>query len=189
MNLKLPLILILASAVQLMAGTAVLPQTSTYSTATAPVNGTNEVQQLTFDAAITGGTFKLQFGTYVTGSITWTATDANLLASIVQRLQGSLAIGSGGLNVVAGSLSGGHGTVNITFNGAQTAKLDVAQISVQNNSLTGTTHTLTVSTTTPGVTADGRLTKTGSLDVALDTKALYVNTGTPPNPVWEVASP
>jgi len=185
MKLKLPLFLSLIAASSLFAGTAILPEAPLYSTATTPVNGTNEVQQLTFDAAITGGTFKLQFGSYVTGSITWTATDSNLLASIAQRLQGSLAIGSGGLNVVAGSLSGGHGTVNITFNGPKTAKLDVAQISVNTNALTGTTHTLTVSTTTPGVTADGRLAKTGAMDVALDTRALYVNTGTAPNPVWQ----
>src|SRR3954469_24042928 len=70
-----------------LCGTANLPTAQVLvSTGSAPVNGTNEVQTITFDDNITGGTFTLDFGGYATDFITWTATDATLVADIQANL-------------------------------------------------------------------------------------------------------
>lgn len=45
--------------------------------------GTNEVQTLTFDADVDGGTFTITFGGYTTAPIAWNATAATIEAAIV----------------------------------------------------------------------------------------------------------
>jgi hypothetical protein len=60
--------------------------TGTHRMSGAPGAGTNEVQTMTIDA--TGGTFKLAFGGFTTGDITWSATNNTLLANINNALQG-----------------------------------------------------------------------------------------------------
>jgi hypothetical protein len=64
--------------------------TGAYRMSGAPGAGTNEVQTLTIDA--TGGTFKLAFGGFTTGAISWNATNATLLANINTALQGSAEV-------------------------------------------------------------------------------------------------
>src|SRR5216684_2138617 len=58
----------------------------TYSTTTAPVNGTNCIQTGTLGATITGGSFKLNFAGAVTGAITWVGENRQLLANIQTAL-------------------------------------------------------------------------------------------------------
>ncbi len=54
------------------------------------VSGTDEVQTLDIDA--TGGTFRLGYGGFKTGDITWSATNATLLANINNALQGTAEV-------------------------------------------------------------------------------------------------
>lgn len=154
------------------------------NTATTPVNGTNEVQTLTIGGTPTGGTFKLTFDNSTTAAITWSATNATLLSNIQARLDALSTLGTNGAVATAGTLTAGIGTVVLTFSGSQVARKNVPVTTVANNSLTGTTPTLAVAETTPGVMADGRLEPKGRLCVALDTGILYQNTGSPPNPTW-----
>jgi hypothetical protein len=53
-----------------------------YVNAGAPTAGTNEVQTLTIGGTPTGGTFKLTYDGFTTTAITWSATNATLLANI-----------------------------------------------------------------------------------------------------------
>lgn len=167
----------------LQAGTVYPSQAKLYTTATAPVNGTNEVQTLTFSGTITGGSFILRFNNNTTGPIPWSSTNATLIASIQSALNGLASLGSGGTVVAVGTMTLGIGTATVTFSGTKVAKLDVAQMT-RTNGLTGASADVVVSTTTPGVTADGRLSGKGSLCVAQDTGHIYVNTGTAPNVTW-----
>lgn len=153
-----------------------------FVTPVAPVNGTNEVQTITFAGTITGGTFVLRFNNFPTGSINWSSTNSTLLSNIDGSLKALASIGTSGVSTAIDSMTAGIGTINVTFIG-RNAKLDVSQMSVS-SSLTGAGATVSVSTTTPGVTADGRNSNQGSLCVAQDTGAIYENSGTPPNPQW-----
>lgn len=156
-----------------------------YHTATAPVNGTNEIQTLTFGATITGGTFKLGFAGKTTAAITWSSTNATLVSNIDTALEALGTIGSSGVVTAVGTItSGANGTVTVTFSGSNVARKDVPQMTVEDNSMTGAAHTLAVSTTTAGVEADGRIKPTGTIIVADDTGLIYTNTGSPPNPTW-----
>ena len=78
----------------------------------APVAGTDEVQTLTIGGTPTGGTFKLSYKGQITTAITWTATDATLVANIDAAL-GALSTVGGAANVTtaAGTVSSGIGTV------------------------------------------------------------------------------
>lgn len=150
----------------------------------APVGGTNEVQTLTIGGTPTGGTFKLKFDGLTTGAITWSATNATLLANIDAALEALPNVGTGGVTCAEGSLTAGIGTITITF-GGNLAKLAVSTITVANNSLTGTSPTLAVAETTPGVTATGRGALRGKQLVDTSSGTTYVNTSnTPLQPTW-----
>jgi hypothetical protein len=153
------------------------------STATAPVNGTNEIQTITIGGTPTAGSFTLTYNGNTTGAITWSATNATLVANIDAALEALGRIGTGGVVTAVGSATAGIGTFTVTFSGTNVAKTNVALMTAT-SSLTGTSPTLAVATTTAGVNADGKILPKGTLDVALDTGLLYQNTGTPPNPVW-----
>jgi hypothetical protein len=156
----------------------------TVTTATTPVNGTNGIQTLTFGATITGGTFKLTFDGKTTSAITWSSTNATLVANIDAALEALATVGTGGVTTAAGTITAGAGgTVTVTHTGNR-AKQVVPAITVADNSMTGAAHTLTAAITTAGVSADGRLLPKGTLCVAADTGVLYQNTGSPPNPTW-----
>src|SRR4051812_18325297 len=92
------------------------------SNAGAPSAGTNEVQTLTIGGTPTGGTFKLAFDGFTTGDITWTATDATLIANIDAALEALPNIGTGGVTTAAGTVSSGIGTITITFTGNNAKK-------------------------------------------------------------------
>jgi hypothetical protein len=167
------------------AGTGVDPAGShrVLRAATAPVAGTDEVQTLTIGGTPTGGTFKLKFQDQITAAITWSATNATLLANIDAALEALPGIGTGNIAAAAGSLTAGIGTVTLTFGGAL-AKRAVPLITVFLNSLTGTSPTLAIAETTPGVNATYRGVGKGRLIVAEDTGVIYRQAGTTSAPTW-----
>lgn len=150
----------------------------------APVAGTDEVQTLTIGGTPTGGTFKLAFGGFTTAAITWSSTNATLIANIDAALEALPSIGTGGVATAAGSLTAGIGTITLTFSGANLAKLAQGLISVADNSLTGTSPTLGVTETTPGVTATGRGAAKGAKLIDTTNGIDYINTGTDQAPTW-----
>jgi hypothetical protein len=151
----------------------------------APSNGTNEVQTLTIGGTPTAGTFKLAFNGYTTGAITWSATNATLIANILAALEALPSIGTGNVAVAAGSLTAGIGTITLTFQ-AGLGKMAVPTTTVANNSLTGTSPTLGIVETTPGVTATGRGAAVGGSLVDTTNAKHYTNTGTAAAPTWTV---
>jgi hypothetical protein len=153
------------------------------SNAGAPSAGTNEVQTLTIGGTPTGGTFKLAFDGFATAAITWTATDATLIANIDAALEALPNIGTGGVTTAAGTVSSCIGTITITFTG-NNAKKAVNTITVADNSLTGTNPTLAVAETTPGVDATGRGAGVGAVLTDTTNAILYINTGTALAPTW-----
>lgn len=111
----------------------------------APVAGTNEVQTITVTGGPTGGTYTLTYGAQTTGNIAYNAS-----ASAVQTALEALS------NIAVGDVlceGGPHpGTpITVEFMGALGAQ-DVTQMTADDTNLTGgTTPTVTVTTTTPGV--------------------------------------
>jgi hypothetical protein len=165
----------------LLAGTATLPSARVYYLATgAPASGTNEVQTITFGSGQSSGTFFLRFNNSTTPAITWSSTNATLVSNIDAALETLGKIGTGGVTTAEGSLTAGIGTVTVTFTGTN-SKNNVAEMTVPSKTTSGT---IAVTTTTPGVVADGRTASKGSLLVIGDTGAVYANTGTPPSPTW-----
>lgn len=146
-----------------------------FKSGTTPVNGTDEVQTLTFGGTPTGGTFKLTYAGRTTAAISWSATNATLIANIDAALEALSTIGTGGVTTAEATMTAGIGTATVTFIGNNT-KLDVAQMTSA-SSLTGTAPTLVPTTTTPGVTADGRSqARRGSICVSIGTGVAYINT-------------
>jgi hypothetical protein len=156
-----------------------------YQNAGAPSAGTSEVQTLTIGGTPTGGTFKIAFDGHTSGAITWSATDATLLANIQAALDAMPNIGTNGCVAAAGTVSSGIGTVTLTF-GANLAKLAVALMTIALNSLTGTSPTLAIAETTAGVTATARGAAPSATLTDTTNKKLYINTGTALAPTWTV---
>lgn len=154
-----------------------------YFSAGAPSSGTSEVQTLTIGGTPTGGTFKLAYDGYNTAAITWSATNATLIANIDAALEALPNIGTGGIVTAAGTVTAGIGTITLTFGGNQAFKV-VNTITVANNSLTGTAPTLAVAETTPGVTATGRGAPKGAELTDTTNGIAYINTGTALAPTW-----
>lgn len=155
-----------------------------YSSAGAPGAGTNEVQTLTIGGTPTGGSFKLSFKGWVTAAINWNATNATLLAAINTALQALPTVGASGVVATAGTLTAGIGTVLLTFSGGAVQKRAQPNIAVAANNLTGTSPTLAVAETTPGVDAAGLGAPAGASLIRADTGARYQNLGTPQAPNW-----
>lgn len=160
---------------------AVAPRTN----AGAPSAGTNEVQTLTIGGTPTSGTFKIAFDGFTSAAITWSATNATLLANIQAALDAMPNVGTNGCVAAAGSLTAGIGTITLTF-GANLAKLAVPTMTIANNSLAGTSPTLAIAETTPGVTATERGAGVGALLVDTTNGKAYINTGTALAPTWTV---
>lgn len=152
----------------------------------APVGGTDEVQTLTIGGTPTGGTFKLAFEGYTSAAITWSSTNATLLANINTALRALPSLGASEITAAAGSLTAGIGTVTLTFGGNRGKQAISSLISVADNSLTGTAPTLAVAETTPGVDATGRGAAPGAQLVDTTNKKAYINTGTALAPTWTV---
>jgi hypothetical protein len=152
-----------------------------------PGAGTDEIQTLTIGGTPTGGTFKLRFEGLTTAAITWSATNATLVANIDTALEALPSIGTGNVTTAVGTAVAGIGTITITFVGAL-AKKAVPTIVVASNDMTGTVPTVAVAETTPGVTAAYRGAATGSMLVNTATGIIYVNTSTTAgSPTWTVA--
>ena len=160
-------------------------------TATVPVNGTSEIDTITIGGAPAGGTFTLTFEGRTTGAISWSATNATLVANIDDALEALPNVGTGGVTTAVGTMTAGVGTITVAFAGNR-AKENVSAMTAT-NALTSSTPTptpsLAVATTTAGVTADGRITPKGTLLIDGGTPDLYINDGTPPNPTWTKVSP
>lgn len=156
---------------------------SPYTYAGAPSNGTNEVQTLTIGGTPEGGTFRITFNGFHSGAITWSSTNATLLANILAALNAMPNIESGDVAVAAGSLTSGIGTVTLTF-GGNYAKLAVSTMTILSNDLTGTDPTLAIAETTPGVTATARGAAKGAQLIDTTNGVFYINTGTALAPTW-----
>jgi cell division septation protein DedD len=150
----------------------------------APVNGTDEVQTITLGGTPTGGTFKLAFMGFVTAAIAWSATNNTLRDNVDAALEALPTIGTGGVATAVGTMTAGIGTLTVTFSGANLAKRAVPNITVADNSLTGTAPTVAVAETTPGVDATGRGTPLGQEYVDSSNGKRYTQTGTALAPVW-----
>lgn len=148
----------------------------------APGAGTDEVQTITFGGTPTGGTFTLTFQGLTTAAITWSATNATLVANIDAALEALANIGTAGVTTAVGTMTAGIGTITVTFTGV-VGKLAVPTMTAT-SSLTGTSPTIAVAETTPGVTATGRGYPKGKLLADTTNGILYQNTGTATAPTW-----
>lgn len=156
-----------------------------YFNAGVPTAGTNEVQTLTIGGTPTGGTFKLAYDGQTSAAITWSATNATLIANIDAALEAMGNVGTGGVTTAAGTVTAGIGTITLTFTG-NLAGLAINTLTVADNSMTGTAPTVAVAKTTPGVTAGGRGAPTGATLRDTTSGKLMINTGTALAPVWVV---
>lgn len=150
----------------------------------APAAGSSEVQTLTIGGTPTGGTFKLTMDGFTTTAIPWNATNATLIASLDAALEALPTVGTGNVVTAAGTLTAGIGTITLTF-GVGLANRLLATITVADNSLTGTSPTLAIAKTTPGVDVTGRGAPTGATLTDTTNGIAYINTSTNPLvPVW-----
>lgn len=155
-----------------------------YFSAGAPGAGTDEVQTLTIGGTPTGGTFTLAFNGFNTAAISWNSTNATLVSNIDTALEALPNIGTGGVTTAVGTMTAGVGTITITFAGSQVAKRAVPTITVVSNDMTGTSPTVAVAETTPGVTASNLGALKGAINIDTTNGALYQNTGTSSAPTW-----
>lgn len=151
-----------------------------------PSAGTDEVQTLTIGGTPTSGTFKLAFEGFITAAITWSSTNATLLANINTALRALPSLGASEITAAAGSLTSGIGTITLTFGGSRAKQTIGSLISVADNSLAGTNPTLAIAETTPGVDATYRGAGKGQLVIDTTNAKLYINTGTALAPTWTV---
>lgn len=85
---------------------------------------------------------------------------------------------AGDVTVAEDSLTSGVGTISITFDGATWTKRVVPLITVEDNSLTGTSPTVAVTEDTAGVTAFGRGLQPGGSVIDTSGPDIYLNQGT-----------
>lgn len=154
-----------------------------YQTAGAPTDGTDEVQTITIGGTPDGGTFTLTFDGHTTAPITWTATDATLVAAVDTAL-GALPNINGAANVTVAdtTITSGVGDMSVTFVVQQGKR--ARPLMTATSSLTGTDPTVSVAETTPGVTASARGAPKGALLTDTTNGILYINTGTAIAPTW-----
>src|SRR6266540_4205138 len=129
-----------------------------------PGAGTDEVQTITFGGTPTGGTFKLAFMGFTTAAISWSATNTTLRDNVDAALEALPNVGTGGVTTAVGTMTAGIGTLTVTAAGNLTKKL-LTVMTADASSLTGTSPTVTVAQTTPGVDAAFRGLGAGALVV------------------------
>lgn len=155
-----------------------------YFLAGAPVAGTNEVQTLTFGGTTSGGSMRIALDGVSTGAIAGNATAATFVAAIQAGLDATF--GSSQIVAAAGTYTAGAGTITLTFSGSNYARKAVNNVTVS-NSLTGTSPTVAVAETTPGVTQTLRDAAVGAEFVDTTNRKRYINTGTVAGaPTWTV---
>ena len=147
-----------------------------------PSAGTDEVQTLTIDA--TGGTFKLKFEGFTTSAISWSATNTTLRDNVDTALEALSSIGTGGITTAVGTMTAGIGTATVTFAGNLAKK--AVGLMTATSSLTGTSPTVAVAETTPGVNPTSAGAPVGQLAVDETNAKLYINTGTALSQTWTV---
>jgi hypothetical protein len=152
----------------------------------APVAGTNEVQTITIGGTPTAGSFQLTFKGQTTAAITWSATNNTLRDRVDAALEALTTIGADNVTTAVGTMTSGVGTLTVTFVSAL-GKKDMPLMTVR-SALTGTSPTIAVTTTTPGVNATLRGAAPGALAIRTDTPLVYVNTGTAIAPTWTLVS-
>lgn len=153
----------------------------------APVAGTDAVQTLTIGGTPTGGSFRLAFEGHRTAEIPWTDVDATLVAAIDAALEALPNIGTGGITAAAGTLSAGIGTVTLTFAGPHAKRVQpLISVPARYHNLLGTSPTLSVVETTPGVDVTGIGMIPGAVIADVTTGAVYKNTGSALQPAWTV---
>lgn len=146
----------------------------------APAAGTDEVQTIATTGTPTGGTFRLSFMGFVTAALDFDASAAEIEAALL-ALPPLL---TDGVSCAGGPLPTG---VTVTFDGADTRARPQPAIALHLNALTGgTTPTVTIAETTPGVAETGIGAPKGALLSDTTNGKLYINTGTAGNPVWTV---
>lgn len=150
----------------------------------APVGGTSEIDTLTIQSGTSAGTFTIAVaGGRTTAPITWSATNATLVANVDAALENLNVIGTGGVTTAVGSMTAGIGTITITMTG-KNAKRDMPALSIGTNSLTGGAAP-TLTTTTAGVEATFRDAERGQLLVNTSSPHIYINdSSTPSQPTW-----
>lgn len=148
-----------------------------------PSAGTDEVQFLQRGGTPSGGTFRLGFEGFTSGTIAYDAGTAAINAALAAMP----SIGGSANILVGGTALSEAGTTTVTFRGARGAQ-SVGLLTLAANSLTGgTAPTVTITEGTAGVTATYRGVPKGGLIVDTDSGTLYVNTGTETDPTWTVA--
>lgn len=186
MKTILSLIAVIALAMPAFAQDSTIKTVSVSSFAGVPANGTSEIDTLTIQTSTSAGTFTITVaGSRTTTPITWSATDATLIASIDTALENLSIIGSGGVVVSAGTGSSGIGTYLITLTG-KNARQDFAALSIGTNSLTGGAAP-TLTTTTAGVAATWKDAPIGQLVQDSTNGELYQNiSATAGSPNWQL---
>lgn len=109
--------------------------------------GTNEIQTVTLGGTGAGSHFTLTFGAVTSGSITWSATNATLLANIQAALDAMSNIGPGNTLVATSTLSSGIGDFLVTFQN-YLGSTNVAQMTA---AIVDGSLTASVATSTAGV--------------------------------------
>lgn len=196
-TMKTKIILSLLSVLAIYYGLfSVVAQDSTikampvYSYAGIPSNGTNEVDTLTIQSLTSGGSFTLGItGSRSTPAIVWSSSTGTIIANVSNALKGLNSVGTDGVNVAAGTLASGTGTILIEFIG-KNAKRDFPLLTIASNALTGGAAP-TVTTGTAGVEATFRTALTGQLLIDTVTPDLYINDSVSPvnGPIWTKVSP
>lgn len=164
---------------------ATIKSREVYAYAGAPVNGTNEVDTITVQTSTSALVFTLTVASgRTTAPITWSATNATLLARIDAAVEALSAVGVGGVTTAEGSLTAGIGTITLTFVGKNAAQ-NFPALTLTEVSRTGGTAA-TISTTTAGVA--GTFTNAKAGDLLEDTSGgeLYQNISTTAGaPNWQ----
>lgn len=157
---------------------------SVYAYAGAPVATVTEIDTLTLGGTPTGGTFTISIANGRTSApITWSATNATLVANVQAALVAMDQIGAGGCTVAVGTATAGIGTFTITFAGKNLG-VDFPALSAT-SSLTGTSPTAAIATTTPGAAGTFRNAPPGTILIDSLTPGLYVNSSATLNaPTW-----
>lgn len=144
----------------------------------APVNGVDEVQQLSITGGPTGGTFTLTFDGQTTAAIPFNAT----ALQVQTALRALASIGAAGVNCTGGPLPGTP--IVITFAGDLSGK-NVSQLTSTDSLTGGAVPATAISTTTPGVNGTYRGVPAGQHLVDEQNHKVYQNTGSRAKVVWE----
>ncbi len=155
-------------------------------TSSVPTNGTNASQRITIGGSPTTGGFTLEWNGLVSSAITWSATNATLLANIQTALDGLFA--SGNTVATAVSLTAGVGTIDVTFQGAYGKEPINAVMTVISNTLDGS-GTVAIASQVTGVLASYRGAAPGSSLVytGVNPPVTYTNTSTiAASPTWTI---